>query len=70
MSSLKVHNLVRALNGPSLPGGFTFLDGEKIVIWKTKLLDESIIGVPARIALKFDKGIVIICNLNEKMTNC
>ena len=60
MTALQVHNLVRALNGQSLPGAFTFLNEEKIVIVRTRLLDSIIKGIPGRIALKWDEGIVIV----------
>jgi methionyl-tRNA formyltransferase len=60
MTAGQVHNLVRALHGPNLPGAFTFLEGEKIVILRTKLLAPLIRGVPGRIALKQQDGVVII----------
>ncbi|MFC1824271.1 methionyl-tRNA formyltransferase [Thermodesulfobacteriota bacterium] len=60
MSAFQVHNLVRALNGPPLSGAFTFLRGEKIVIWETKLLEKYFKGVPGRIVLKEDDGVIVI----------
>lgn len=60
MTAVQVHNLVRALKGPGLDGAFTFLNGEKIAILNTKLLDMVIKGVPGRIALKQQGGVVII----------
>ena len=61
MNAQEVHNLVRALNGPNLPGAFTFLDGKKIIVWKTKLTEQSIKGVPCRIAVKSEEGLMVIC---------
>lgn len=60
MTAVQVHNLVRALNGPNLDGAFTFLEGEKVVILRTKLLIPLIKGIPGRIALKQEGGVVIV----------
>ncbi|MCP4373426.1 MAG: methionyl-tRNA formyltransferase [Deltaproteobacteria bacterium] len=60
MTAVQVHNLARALNGPGLDGAFTFLNGEKIALLKTRLLDMLIKGVPGRIALKREGGVVVI----------
>jgi len=59
-TSFQVHNLVRGLNGPQLPGAFTFLKENKIVIWKTKLLKKRVRGVPCRIALKQGDGVIVM----------
>lgn len=58
-NALEIHNLVRALC-PPYPGAFTLLDNNKIVISKTKLLDENIRGIPGRVVLKKNNGVVII----------
>lgn len=60
MKAGEVHNLVRGLHGPGLPGAFTHLDGEKIVIWRTQRLEQRIIGPPGRIALKRAGGVVVL----------
>jgi len=60
MTALQIHNLVRALNGPHLPGAFSLLDGRKIIIWKTKLLENPVAGPPGRIALKEKDGVIVI----------
>ena len=60
LSAFQVHNLVRGLNGANLPGAFSYLDDQKIVIWKTELIEETILGVPGRIALKKPEGVVVI----------
>ncbi len=59
MTAAEVHNLIRALHGPNLPGAFTFLNGKKIVVLTSKLLTTEIKGVPGRIALKQDGGVVV-----------
>ncbi|MBF0518541.1 MAG: methionyl-tRNA formyltransferase [Nitrospirae bacterium] len=61
MRASDVHNLVRGLNGEGLPGAFTSLNDEKITIWKTVLLERTIISVPGNIALKHRDGIVVMC---------
>ncbi|MBF0465634.1 MAG: methionyl-tRNA formyltransferase [Nitrospirae bacterium] len=61
MSASDVHNLVRGLNGKGLPGAFTFLNGTKIVLWKTVLLERKIVSVPGNITLKHSNGVVVMC---------
>jgi methionyl-tRNA formyltransferase len=39
-SPREIHNLVRAVTHP-FPGAFTYLNGEKLFIWKTQLLLEE-----------------------------
>lgn len=60
MTALQVHNLARGLNGPALPGAFTFLDSTRIVVWKTELMDYKVKGVPGRVALRMDGGMAVI----------
>jgi methionyl-tRNA formyltransferase len=42
-----VHNFVRAITRP-YPGAFTWRDGKKVRIWKTRLTPAAIRGVPGR----------------------
>jgi methionyl-tRNA formyltransferase len=58
MTAAQVHNLCRALT-PPYPGAFTFLGGAKIVVWKTRLLRETVIGPPGRIALRRPEGVIV-----------
>lgn len=60
MTAQDVHNLVRGLNGPSLQGAFTFLRDQEIIIWRTKLCSLSIKGIPGRIALKNEEGVIVL----------
>lgn len=60
LNAVQIHNLVRGLNGPNLPGAFTYLNDQKITVWRTKLIEEAIKGVPGRIALKKPEGVVVI----------
>ncbi|MCI0652580.1 MAG: methionyl-tRNA formyltransferase, partial [Planctomycetes bacterium] len=57
----QVHDLVRGLHGPGLPGAFTYLGGRKIGIHRTRLLEDEIRGASGRIALRRDGGVVVIC---------
>lgn len=59
MTAEQVNNLCRALT-PPYPGAFSILNGRKVVIWKTRLLDEPVKGVPGRIALKRPDGVIVI----------
>ena len=59
MTDFQVHNLVRALNGPRLFGAFTYLNGKKIILWKTKRLSRTVKGTPGRIALKDEEGVIV-----------
>jgi len=61
MTATQVHNLVRALNGPGLPGAFTYLAGKKYVICRTRLLNETICGPAGRIAIRTPDGVIVIC---------
>ena len=73
MSAVQVFDLVRALV-PPYPGAFTHLDGRKVVVHKTKLLDETIRGIAGRIAsfrddhavvLAADRGILVESIIDE-----
>jgi methionyl-tRNA formyltransferase len=61
MTDREVHNLVRGLNGPGLPGAFSSLGGERVVIHSTRVLEETICGPPGRIALKLRDGVAVAC---------
>ena len=61
MTDREVHNLVRGLSGPGLPGAFSTLGGEKVVIHQSRILDETICGPPGRIALKLADGVAVAC---------
>jgi len=56
----QVHNMIRALNGKGLPGAFTCLKGEKIILWESERIDHTVKGVPGRIALKVENGVIVI----------
>ncbi len=61
LTDREVHNLVRGLEGPGLPGAFTHLAGERFEVHRTRILEETICGPPGRIALKLHGGVAVIC---------
>ena len=59
MTAFEVHNLIRALVD-SYPNAFSYYNGQKISIRKSRIIDEIIKGTPGRIPLKRDEGIIVI----------
>jgi len=59
MTDIEVHNLVRGMHGP-YPAAYTNKAGEKIEIDKTELIDETITGVPGRVAGEHKNGIIVL----------
>ncbi len=59
MSAGQSHNMIRALTGP-YPPAFCYYNGKKYYILGSKLLEEKIMGVPGRIALRRKEGTVVI----------
>ncbi|MBQ3586621.1 MAG: hypothetical protein II964_07885, partial [Synergistaceae bacterium] len=57
-SAKEIHNLVRAVAKP-FPGAFTFHDGHKIMIWKTRLTDGNSENTPA-VIIKTGDGLIEI----------
>lgn len=57
-SAREIHNLVRAVAKP-FPGAFTYHDGHKIMVWKTKLYDGISDNTPALI-VKTGEGLIEI----------
>ncbi|HON57070.1 MAG TPA: methionyl-tRNA formyltransferase [bacterium] len=63
MTDLEIHNLVRALTKPACGGAFCFYNNEKIFIWRTELLKETIISTPGKVCLMKDcKPIIMAKN--------
>jgi methionyl-tRNA formyltransferase len=58
-SAERVHNLVRALDGP-YPSAFTTYDGQKLLIEKTSPLNETIRGTPGRVARRTPDGVAVV----------
>ncbi len=58
-SAAEIHNLVRAVAKP-FPGAFTFHDGHKIMIWKTKLIHDNITQNTPAFIVKTGDGLIEI----------
>jgi methionyl-tRNA formyltransferase len=59
MNDDQVHNLVRGMHGP-YPAAFTYKGDIKIEIDKTRLLEETIIGIPGRIPQKRGESMIVL----------
>ena len=58
MDDVQVHNLVRGMHGP-YPAAFTNHGDTKIEIEVTRLLDETITGIPGKVDLKPGVGVIV-----------
>ncbi len=59
MTAWEVYNLIRGLVKP-YPGAFTYHRGEKLFIWKASWMSETIRGIPGRVCLRREKGVVVL----------
>lgn len=58
-SSSEIYNWIRGLTHP-YPGAFTFYNGHKVYVWKSRLLKNSInVDVPGKITGKTKDGIIV-----------
>ncbi len=57
-SSKEIHNLVRGTN--PWPGAYTFLNGDRIRVWKTEVVDESTSGNKAGTVCQVSKSGIIV----------
>ena len=60
MTALQVYNLVRSLVDP-YPNAFTYCGNEIVKVRKVERISPPIIGVPGRLSMKTDEGIIICC---------
>jgi methionyl-tRNA formyltransferase len=60
MSAREVHDLVRALSG-SYPGAFTSVRGRKLVIERTRRLEETVLAPPGRVLARRGGGVEVAC---------
>jgi methionyl-tRNA formyltransferase len=60
MTAQQVHDLVRALSG-SYPGAFSFHRGRKVVIERTRRLEETIVAPPGRVLGRRGEGVEVAC---------
>ncbi|MFN0058505.1 MAG: methionyl-tRNA formyltransferase [Planctomycetota bacterium] len=57
----QVHNLVRGLTGPGLPGAFCRFGRRKVAIRSSRRLAETVLGPAGRIGPTRGDGVVVIC---------
>ena len=56
-SAEAIHNLVRGLN--SWPGAYTFLDGQKFKIWRTRVVSAAAAGAPGEVLAATKQGFLV-----------
>ena len=56
-SAAAIHNLVRGLN--SWPGAYTFLDGQKFNIWRTRVVSAAAAGAPGEVLAATKQGFLV-----------
>ena len=59
MTDVQVNNLVRGMHGP-YPAAFTYRGDIKVEIDRTELLEETITGIPGRVAQKQANQVVVL----------
>lgn len=59
LTDSQVHNLVRGMHGP-YPAAFTYRGDQKVEIEQTRLLSETIRGVPGRVPHKRGRSVVVL----------
>ena len=60
MKSDQVHNLVRALTKP-YNGAYTYLNSQKIIIYKSKIPKKKFCGTPGRVVKIKNNNLLVIC---------
>ena len=61
LTDVQVNNLVRGMHGP-YPAAFSYLNGVKVEIDRTRLLDKSLTGRPGAVEFYPDLGFVVFAN--------
>jgi methionyl-tRNA formyltransferase len=59
MTAQQIHDLIRAMQGPSYPPAFSLYNGVMCTFYKSRLIRENIIGAPGRITLKRKEGVIV-----------
>ena len=65
-SSQEIYDFIRAQTYP-YPGAFTYLNGEKIIIWKAKLNDVTYYGTTGQVARIDENGVYVICGNQQSI---
>jgi len=62
----RCHDFIRAQSRP-YPGAFTYLDGEKLTVWRARLPSYTYFGRPGQVARIGKDGVVVICGDNRPL---
>lgn len=60
----KIYNYVRAQSFP-YPGAYTWYKGEKLIVWKLKVLNAIYYGTPGQVAEINKDGVSVVCGDNK-----
>ena len=60
----RCHDFIRAQSRP-YPGAFTYLDGEKLIVWRARLSSHTYFGRPGQVARIEKDGVVVVCGDNQ-----
>ena len=63
----EIYDFIRAQSEP-YPGAFTFLDGKKLVIWRTRPDNRIYYGRPGQVAERSADSVSVICGDNRPIT--
>ena len=62
MTDVDVHNLIRAMNAENIAPAFSCTQDKKVQLMSSRLLDETYMGRPGKIAFRKKEGVVVICS--------
>jgi methionyl-tRNA formyltransferase len=63
-SAAAVYNFIRAQTHP-YPGAFTWLSGEKLIVWKARMENIIFYGTPGQVARVSADGVYVVCGDNR-----
>ena len=64
LNNTQIHNFIRSQSYP-YPGAYSFLDGNKIIFQKSRVLDEICHGSSGQIFKITNEGLFIVCSNNS-----
>jgi methionyl-tRNA formyltransferase len=59
-SAMNIFNFIRAQSRP-YPGAFTYYKGNKLILWKAKMMTDTYFGTPGQVAKRTNQSIFVIC---------
>lgn len=62
--NLKIHNFIRSQSKP-YPGSYSFLNGEKIIFQKSRIINDKCYGNPGQIFKINNEGVFVVCSKNS-----